>query len=92
MYKDPTLCDFNKVELKVPKIKLLRLYLKRSFLDQEEVIFLKALLWQAEAANHKILHIQSIIEKSLLKTGSLKVASLKIGNYYNRLDKKRKTR
>jgi hypothetical protein len=65
--KEPILCNFDKVELKVPRLKLLRLLFKRTYLDYAEVIFLKALLWQAEAAENKILHIQSIIRKALFK-------------------------
>jgi hypothetical protein len=65
--REPVLCDFNKVELQVPRLRLIKLLWKKHYLDHDEVIFLKALLWQAEAANHKILHVISVAEKALLK-------------------------
>lgn len=68
MYNEPKLCDFSEVKLSVPRSKLLRLLLKKSYLSHEEYIFLKALLWKTEAANNKILHVESIIRKALLKT------------------------
>ena len=67
MRKEPILCEFKEVRLNVPRYKLLKLYFKRSFLQHDELIFLKALHWKAEAAENKILHIKSIIEKALLK-------------------------
>lgn len=66
---EPILCDFNRIVLKVPRLKLVRLLFKKSYLSQEEQIFLKALLWQAESANNQILHVMSLAEKALLKTG-----------------------
>ena len=66
-FKDPILCDFSKVELKIPRLKLIKLLMKKSYLQAEETIFLKALLWQTESANNKILHVQSLCEKALLK-------------------------
>ena len=65
---DPKLCNFSKVELSVSRLKLIKIYFKKSYLDYEETIFLKALLWRTEAAENKLLHIKSIIEKSLLKS------------------------
>ncbi|MDD5355068.1 MAG: hypothetical protein PHY56_00800 [Candidatus Omnitrophica bacterium] len=67
-YNDPVLCDFNKVELSVPRLKLVRLLFKKSYLTQDEAIFLRGLLWKTESANNKILHVQSIVEKALLKS------------------------
>lgn len=68
-HKDPVLCDFNKVELRVPRLKLIKLLFKRTYLDWEETIFLKALHWKVEAAEAKVAHVKSIIEKALLKAG-----------------------
>lgn len=65
--KDPRLCDFNRIELSVPRLKLIKLLFKKSYLEAEETIFLKALLWKTESAEAKILHVRSIIEKILLK-------------------------
>jgi len=67
-YKEPRLCDFGKIELIIPRLRLLKLLNKKSYITQEEAIFLKAQLWKVESANAKILHVQSIIEKTLLKT------------------------
>lgn len=69
--KEPALCEFNRVSLDIPRLKLIKLLFKKSYLDYDDVIFLKALLWKTEAANNKILHVQSIVEKTLLKAGSL---------------------
>ena len=69
--QESVLCDFNKVELSIPRLRLIKLLFKKSYLDYEETIFLKALLWKTEAANYKILHVQSIIEKALRKSASL---------------------
>ena len=66
--KDPRLCDFNRVELSIPRLKLLKLYFKRSYLTIEETIFLKALLWKTELTQNKIMHVRSIVDKTLLKS------------------------
>jgi len=68
MRKEPILCDFKEVKLSVPRVKLIKLLWKKSFLQYDEIIFLKTQLWKAEAAENKILHIKSIIERTLLKT------------------------
>jgi hypothetical protein len=62
------LCEFTKVELSVPRLKLIKLLLKRSYLTGDEIIFLKALRWKTESANNKILHVMSVIDKALLKS------------------------
>ena len=67
---DPKLCDFNKVELKVPRMKLLKLLKKYNYLSQSETAFLRELLHRTEQSNYKILHIQSIIEKCLFKASA----------------------
>jgi len=68
--KGPELCDFNRIELPVPRLNLIKLVFKRTFLSHDETIFLKALLWRAESANNKILHVMSLAEKALLKSGA----------------------
>ena len=67
MYNEPILCDFKEVKLSVPKYKLIKLLFKKSHLARDEVIFLKGQLRKAETAENKILHIKSIIIKTLLK-------------------------
>ena len=67
MYKEPKLADFKEVKLNIPRYKLIRLLFKKSHLHYDELIFLKVLHWKVEAAENKILHIKSIIEKALLK-------------------------
>ena len=67
---EPKLCDFNKVELKVPRLSLLKLLKKRSYLSHEETAFLRELLHRTEQSNYKILHIQSIIERCLFKSSA----------------------
>ena len=64
---EPRLCDFNRISVGVPRYKLIELLFKRSYLQEDEVIFLKALHWKVEAAEHKMLHVKSIINKALLK-------------------------
>ena len=68
MYKEPELCQFSKVEISVPRARLLRLLGKKHYLTHEESVFLKVLIWRVEAANNKILHVRSIAEKALLKS------------------------
>jgi hypothetical protein len=68
--KYPELCEFNKIELSIPRLKLIKLLFKKTYLSQDETIFLKGLLWKTEGANNKILHVQSIIEKVLRKSPS----------------------
>lgn len=70
---DPRLCDFNKITLIVPRYKLIKLLMKKSYLTAEETIFLRALHWKTEAANNKILHVQSLVEKALLKASNYRV-------------------
>jgi hypothetical protein len=65
--KDVRLCDFDRIAVSIPRARLLKLVWKKSFLDPEETIFLKALLWKIESANNKILHVQSLAYKALLK-------------------------
>jgi len=65
--EEPKLCDFKEVKLVIPRYKLIKLYFKQNFLQHDEAVFLKAMLWKAEAAENKILHIKSIVEKALLK-------------------------
>lgn len=67
-YREPRLCDFSKIELTVPRHKLIQLLFKRNFLQADETIFLKSMLWKSEAALNKLLHVKSICEKSLLKS------------------------
>lgn len=67
---EPKLCDFDRVELKVPRVKLLKLLSKKTHLCFEETVFLRFLVSRTEVANHRILHVQSIAEKALLKSGS----------------------
>jgi hypothetical protein len=69
MRKETKICSFNKIELNIPRLKLLKLLFKRSYLDFEETVFLKGLYWKTEAAENKIAHIKSIVEKALLKAG-----------------------
>jgi hypothetical protein len=66
--QSPTLCSFKKVELYVPRLKLIKLLFKKSYLSFDEIIFLKGLHWKTEAAQNKLAHVQSIIEKALLKS------------------------
>ena len=67
MKKPPRLCNFNKVELTVPRLQLLRLLKKKTFLKRDEFVFTCDLLREAEAADNKIRHVISILEKILLK-------------------------
>ena len=67
MYKEPELAKFKEIKVSVPRLKLIKLLFKKSHLQYDELIFLKALHWRVEAAENKILHIKSIIEKTLLK-------------------------
>jgi len=69
-YKEPRLCDFNQVKLSVPRHKVIKLLFKKSYLDFDELIFLKGLFWKVEAAENKILHLKSLVEKALLKSYS----------------------
>lgn len=69
-YNEPKLCDFGKIELSIPRARLIKLLFKKHYLDADEVIFLKALSWRAESAENKILHVRSIINKALLKATS----------------------
>lgn len=71
--KDPELCSFTKIELSVPRLKLLKCLSKRTFLDWKERVFLTALLWKVEAVEYKVGHVKSIIEKALLKAGGNKI-------------------
>ena len=66
--KEPVLCNFDKVELSVPRLKLIKCLFKKSFLTHDEMIFLKGLLWRAESADNKIRHIISIADRALLKS------------------------
>ena len=66
--KDPQLCEFNKVELSIPRLKLLKCYFKKGTISYDEMIFLRGLIWKCESANNKLLHIISIAEKSLRKS------------------------
>ena len=73
MKTDPDLWSFGKVELDIPvskRLKVLKLLDKKTYLTQDETIFLTVLLWKTEAANYQILHVQSIIEKALRKCAS----------------------
>ena len=69
-YTEVKLCDFNKVELSIPRLRLVKLLFKKTYLTQEETHFLRVLLWKSESAENKILHIKSIIEKTLFKSAS----------------------
>ena len=71
--KDPILCDFNRVEISIPRVRLIKLAWKRGYLDYDETIFLRALTWRVEAAINKLLHVQSLAEKALLKSGGKRV-------------------
>jgi hypothetical protein len=66
-YKEPILCEFTKITLDIPRLKLLKLLDKKSYLSQDEISFLRALSWRVEAAENKLAHVQSIIEKVQLK-------------------------
>lgn len=68
---EPELCEFNKIELSIPRLRLIKLLFKKSYLDQDETVFLQGLLWKTESAANKILHVQSIIEKALLKCSNV---------------------
>ena len=68
LYTESALCEFTKVELKIPRRKLLKLHHQKHYLDHEDDMFLRKLLDMTEQANYKILHVQSIIEKVLRKS------------------------
>lgn len=65
--KDPKLCDFNCIHLSVPKARLISLFWKRDFLTSDEIIFLKGLQWKAESIANKAAHIQSVVNRALIK-------------------------
>lgn len=66
---EPILCGFNKVELSVPRLRLIKLAMRRGqYNTQEETIFLRVFQWKAEIALKKILHTLSLAEKGLLKS------------------------
>ena len=73
MKTEPNLWDFGKVELDIPvskRLKVLKLLDKHTYLTQDEAVFLTALKWKAESAANQIAHVQSIIEKALIKSAS----------------------
>jgi hypothetical protein len=64
-YHEPTVCDFSFITLKVPKKKIRELFGNGRLLNYSEIIFLKALLWRAEAAENRARHIISVINRCL---------------------------
>ena len=64
---NPKLCNFKEVFLAVPRLKLLKLVFKRTFLQYDEIIFLKVLEARVELAMNRLAHIKSLVEKALLK-------------------------
>ena len=71
-YKEPLLCDFNEIKMKVPRVRLVKLAWKKGLLDHDEAVFLKGLLLKSEAVENRLKHIQSLINKALLKSYSRK--------------------
>ena len=65
--KEPTLCDFERVEFKTRRKRLIKIVFVKRFLDIDEIAFLKSLEWQAEDAQNKIAHVRSLIDKAMLK-------------------------
>jgi len=65
---EPRLCSFNCIELKIPRLRLIKLAWTPRLLNYEDYIFLKVLSYKAEAAENKILHVQSLVRKALLKS------------------------
>ena len=59
--KEPSLCNFNKIELNIPHLRLIKLLFKRTYLSHEESHFLRVLLWKTECVENKVLHIKSIL-------------------------------
>ena len=69
VYKQgPVLCDFNRISLSIPRVKLIKMAFKQTYLDFDEIIILKALLLQIELAENKLAHVRSLIDKARLKT------------------------
>ena len=66
--KQPELCGFSCIKVKVPRLRLVKLFWKRDFLSLDEQIFLKGLLWRAESAENQIRHIKSMVERALIKS------------------------
>jgi hypothetical protein len=69
-YQEAKLCDFNKIELRIPpnvRVKLIRLAYKPTFLKEEEVVFCKTWQWKSEVIIKKALHLKSISDKALLR-------------------------
>ena len=62
------LCEFNQIQMPVPRVRLVRLALKKDYLSQEEAGFIRAMLWRAEATLYKVQHVMSICERALRKT------------------------
>ena len=69
-YKEPKICDFNRIELRIPsnqRVKLIKLAYKPNLLNEDEVVFCKTWQYKAEVVIRKALHLQSIAEKALIK-------------------------
>lgn len=72
VYKEPRLCDFNKIELRISssdRAKLIKLAYKKSYLSGEERIFSDVWLCKAESVINQARHLISLAEKALLKAG-----------------------
>ncbi len=71
MYKkEVKLCDFNRIELKIPsnqRVKLIKLAYKPTFLNHEELVFCKTWQYKTELIINQALHLKSIAEKALLR-------------------------
>lgn len=71
-YKEPKLCDFNKIELRISssdRVKLIKLAYKKSYLNRDERVFATTWLWKAESVINKARHLISLADKALLKAG-----------------------
>jgi hypothetical protein len=69
-YKEPPLCNFSKIELRIPansRLKLIKLAYKPTYLKEDELVFCKTWQYKTEIVIKQALHLQSIAEKALLK-------------------------
>jgi hypothetical protein len=67
--KEPTLCEFSKVEIRIPRLKLIKLVWEKHFNQSDDTVFLMVLEARVEAAQNKLAHVRSLIDKALLKSG-----------------------
>lgn len=65
--KGPELCEFNCVNLSIPRLRLVKLAWGRDYLKEDDAVFLKGLLLKTEAAENKLKHVKSVVEKAMLR-------------------------